>query len=141
MSTPTMQLPNRDDSHNHLLDDIWFVTIFAVLLATSLPWYVSGFDIDFARATLGMFILGVIYLVLTTNALPNRKSPAWRKYALVSLHAAGVIALGFIWLHAGGIANPAFVLAFVLPVIGATFISRWQPYLTAALAVTVIFGV
>jgi PAS domain-containing protein len=88
-----------------------------------------------------MFALGLIYVVLTTEALPKRMSPGWRTYALATLHAAGVVVLGFIWLHAGGIANPLFVLSFALPVIGAGFISRWQPYLTATLAVMVIFAV
>jgi hypothetical protein len=136
-----MQLPAEDDPRIYLLGDTWFVTIFAVLLATALPWFVSDFDIDFTRATLGMFALGVIHVVLTTDALPKRMSRAWRKYPLATLHAAAVIVLGFIWLHAGGIANPLFVLAFALPVIGASFISRWQPYVTAALAVMVIFAV
>jgi hypothetical protein len=136
-----MQLPAGDDPRIHLLDDTWFVTIFAALLATALPWFLSDFDIDFSRATLGIFALGVIHAVLATDALPKRMSAAWRKYGLAGLHAAGVAVLGFIWLNAGGIANPFFVLVFALPVIGASFISRWQPYMTAALAVMVIFAV
>jgi hypothetical protein len=141
MSTATTQVPVRDDPRIHLLDDTWFVTIFAVLLATALPWFLSDFDIDFSRATLGIFALGLIHVVLTTDALRERMSGAWRQYGLAGLQAAGVVVLGFIWLHAGGITNPLFVLAFALPVIGASFISRWQPYLTAAIAVMVIFAV
>jgi hypothetical protein len=141
MSTPTKQLPAADDPRIQLLDDTWFVTIFAVLLATALPWFLSDFNIDFSRATLGIFALGVIHVVLTTDALRKHMSAAWRQYGLAGLHAAGVVVLGFIWLHAGGIANPLFVLAFALPVIGASFISRWQPYLTATIAVMVIFAV
>jgi len=110
---------------------------FAVLLATALPWFVSAFDIDFRARVPGIFALGVLHIALSAGAVPKSMSLAWRKRVLAILHAAGVIVLGFIWQHAGGTANPLFLLAFALPVIGASFISRWQPYFTAALAVIV----
>ena len=141
MSTPKTQRLAGDDPHVHLLDDTWFLTIFAVLLATALPWFVSALDIDFARASYGIFALGVLHVALSTGAVPKGMSPVWRKRVLATLHAVGVIVLGFIWLHAGGTANPLFLLAFALPVIGASFISRWQPYLAAALAVVVVFAI
>jgi hypothetical protein len=139
MSTRTPQLsPVQawDDPSTQLLDDTWLLTIFAVLLATALPWFLSDFDIDFVGASWGVLALGVIHVALTTDVL-RRMSLIWRKRALTLLHATGVVVIGFIWLHAGGVLNPLFLLAFALPVIGASFISRWQPYLTAALAVVV----
>jgi hypothetical protein len=141
MNTPKTQPQAGDDQHVHLLDDTWFLTIFAVLLATALPWFVSAFDIDFARASYGIFGLGVLHVALSTGAVPKGMSLVWRKRVLATLHAVGIMVLGFIWLHAGGTANPLFLLAFVLPVIGASFISRWQPYLAAALAVMVVFAI
>lgn len=131
----------RDEPHAHLLGDTWFLTIFAVLLATALPWFVSSFDIDFARASLGLFALGVIYVLLASEAVLQGVSDAWRRRATASLHATGVGILGFIWLHAGGDSNPAFLLAFVMPVAGARLISRSQPYLSAALALIAVFMV
>ena len=141
MNTPKTEPLAADAPRVHLLDDTWFLTIFAVLLATALPWFVSAFDIDFARASLGIFALGVLHVALSAGAVPKSMSLASRKRVLAILHAAGVIVLGFIWQHAGGTANPLFLLAFALPVIGASFISRWQPYFTAALAVIVVFAI
>ncbi|HEX4673824.1 MAG TPA: hypothetical protein VH209_00770 [Steroidobacteraceae bacterium] len=141
MNAPKTGPLARDDPQVHLLDDTWFVTIFAVLLATALPWFVSAFDIDFAHAAWGIFALGVLHVALSTGAAPKGVSLVWRIRVLAILHAVGVMVLGFIWQHAGGTANPLFLLAFVLPVIGASFISRWQPYLTAALAVSVVFAI
>jgi PAS domain-containing protein len=57
---------------------------------------------------------------------------------LTSLHALGVIAMAFIWQHAGGLQNPLFLAVFALPVMGSIFVSRWQPYLMAALAVLAV---
>lgn len=141
MNTRTTQLLAGDDTHVHLLVDTWFLTIFAVLLATALPWFVSAFDIDFARASYGIFALGVLHIALSTGVVPKGMNPVWRKRVLATLHAVGVTVLGFIWPHAGGMANPLFLLAFALPVVGASFISRWQPYLAAALAVIVVFAI
>jgi hypothetical protein len=141
MNTPKTQRLAQDDPQVHLLDDTWFLTIFAVLFATALPWFVSAIDIDFARASYGIFALGVLHVALSTGAVPKGMSPRGRRRVLAALHAVGVAVLGFIWLHAGGTTNPLFLLAFVLPVMGASFISRWQPYLAAALAVIVAFAV
>ena len=60
---------------------------------------------------------------------------------LVALHFAGVLIVGFIWMNAGGLQNPAFLLVFALPVVGAIFLSRWQPYLMALLAIAIVGAV
>jgi hypothetical protein len=49
-----------------------------------------------------------------------------------------VIAISFIWAHVGGLQNPLFLVAFALPVVGAIFLSRWQPYLMAALSALMV---
>src|SRR5262245_61273914 len=133
-----LSLTDRKDLHLQLLDDTWLVTIFAVLLAVALPWFVSGFDVDVGTAFWGAIALGAIHLALTAEAWLRRLYKGWRTLALAVLQGLGVIVMGIIWNHAGGPENPAFLLAFVLPVIGATFISRSQPYLVAALAIVVV---
>jgi hypothetical protein len=50
----------------------------------------------------------------------------------------GVILIGIVWHYVGGLQNPAFLLSFALPVVGAIFLSRWQPYLIAAIAVLTV---
>ena len=46
--------------------------------------------------------------------------------------------MGYIWQHTGGVQNPMFLCVFALPVIGAIFVSDWQPYFTALLAIVVV---
>ena len=132
------QSTDRKDLHLQLLDDIWLVTIFAVLLAIALPWFASGFDIDIGTAFWGVIALGAIHLALTAEAWLKRLRSVWRSIALALLQAIGVVVIGVIWNHAGGPQNPAFLLAFVFPVIGATFISRSQPYVIGVLAILVV---
>src|SRR6516225_6508051 len=102
MSMRATHQPAADDPRIHLLVETWFLTIFAVLLATGLPWFVSASEIDFTRASQGIFALGVIYVLLSNEAILKLVSDAWRRRAVVMLHAVGVGILGFIWLHAGG---------------------------------------
>jgi hypothetical protein len=103
------------------------------------PWLVSAFDIDFIAAALGLLALGSIHIALTIIGRPAREGE--RRPALAGLHVAGIVVVGWIWLHAGGLQNPAFLLVFVLPVVGAIFLSSWQPYLMALLAVVVATAV
>ena len=46
--------------------------------------------------------------------------------------------IGFIWEHVGALQNPLFLTVFVLPVIGSIFLSRWHPFLIAAVSVLVV---
>ncbi len=140
-ATMLMPAPVWDDPRLHLLDDIWLLTIFAILLAVALPWFVNAFDIDFAAASLGLLALGAVHLAFTAVSSPKRGPTPWRAGALGALHALGIIALGYVWQHAGGLQNPMFLIVFALPVIGAIFISRWQPYLMSVLAIVVVTAV
>ena len=137
-ATLLLPAPAWTDPRVHLLDDTWLLTIFAILLATALPWLGSSFEVDFAAAALGLLALAALHVAFTALINPARASGAWRSRALIVLHALGMIIVGFIWHHAGGLQNPAFLMVFVLPVVGAIFLSRWQPYLMAAVAVLVV---
>ena len=132
--------PTWSDPRVHLLDDTWLLTIFAILLATALPWLMSAFDIDFVAASLGLLALGAIHIALHGTASLSR-TPASAVPLLTALHVAGVLIVGFIWMHAGGLQNPAFLMVFALPVVGAIFLSRWQPYLMALLAIVLVGAV
>jgi PAS domain-containing protein len=134
-ATQLLPAPSWSDPRIHLLDDTWLLTIFAILLATVVPWLVSGLDINFIAACLGLLALGAIHIAFTAIGRPARTGE--RRPALASLHFAGIAVVGFIWLQAGGLQNPAFLMVFALPVVGAIFLSRWQPYLMALLAVVV----
>src|SRR5918912_2967191 len=56
----------------------------------------------------------------------------------VALQVGGVLVLGVVWYLLGGVQAPMFLLAFVVPVVGAGLLGiRWLPYALAALAVIV----
>jgi PAS domain-containing protein len=133
--TQTIPAPTWTDPRIHLLDDTWLLTIFAILLGTVVPWLVSSLDINFVAACLGLLALGAIHISFTIVGKPARVGE--RHLVLSLLHIAGIVVVGFIWLNAGGLQNPAFLIVFALPVVGAIFLSRWQPYLMAILAIVV----
>jgi hypothetical protein len=137
-ATQVLPAPVWDDPRVHLLDDVWLLTIFAILLAVGVPWFVSSFDIDAMLVALGLLALAGIHIAFTALAAPTRAPAPWRRRALAVLHALGVVVIGYIWRHAGSLQNPVFLVVFVLPIIGAIFLSRWQPYVMAAIAVVVV---
>ncbi|MGH8309995.1 MAG: hypothetical protein ACRETX_09400, partial [Steroidobacteraceae bacterium] len=120
-----------------LLDDTWLLTLFVIFLATALPWFLRIADLDFAPVAWSLFGYGAVYLALgfATDRMQIHGS---LPIVLGTLQAAGVVFLGFIWHQAGGLQNPMFLLAFVLPVVGGSLISRWQPYLSALLGAAVV---
>jgi hypothetical protein len=134
-NTRTATVAPAADPRAPLLEDIWLLTIFAALLATAFPWFISGFNIDFAVASLALLALGAIYVGMTLAAGHGQRGPRWPS---TLLNVAGVITLAILWQHAGGLQNPAFLLVFVLPVIASGALSRWQPYLTTILAVLTV---
>ena len=134
-STQLLPLPTWSDPRVHLLDDLWLVAIVAILFAAGLPWLLSSFDIRFGAALLGLLALAGVHVGFTVITAPDPVIHPWRKRALSILHAGGVVVMAFVWHYAGGIHNPAFLLVFALPVIGAIFLSRWQPYAVAILAI------
>jgi PAS domain-containing protein len=137
---PTQLLPAllTHDPRAHPLDDTWLLTISTILLAIAVPWFLSGVRIDFSAAALGLLVLGAIHVGFAGLSRRTNPSAVGRTRTLSALHALGVITVAFIWQHAGGLQNPMLLVAFALPVIGSIFLSRWQPYLMALLAVVMV---
>lgn len=133
--------PTWADPRVHLLDDVWLVTIVAILIATAVPWFLSGFEVQLGAATWGLLVLGAIHVAFTSMAAPTRAHTRWRGRGLAALHLLGVAGVGFIWQHTGGVQNPMFLCVFALPVIGAIFVSDWHPYFTAVVAIAVVTAV
>jgi PAS domain-containing protein len=140
-STQLLPMPTWTDPRVHLLDDLWLLAIFAILFAGGLPWLVSSFDIHVGAALLALLGLAAIHTGFTLLTAPAPGINSGRKRALAVLHAIGVLLVALIWHYAGGIHNPAFLVVFVLPVVGAIFLSRWQPYAMAILAVVAVMAV
>jgi hypothetical protein len=139
--TQVLSRPTWADPRVHLLDDVWLLTIVAVLVATAVPWFFNEFEIQLGGASLALLLLGAIHVAFTSIARPTHAHTRWRRRGLAALHLVGVVALGFVWLYAGGVQNPLFLCIFVLPVIGAIFVTDWQPYVTATVAVIVVTAV
>jgi PAS domain-containing protein len=140
-ATQLLPVPTWTDPRLHLLDDLWLLTIFAILFAAGVPWLVSSLEMQIGAALLGLLALTAIHVAFTMLAAPAQGRHAGRRNALSLLHAIGVVVVGFVWHYSGGLQNPAFLTVFVLPVIGAIFLSRWQPYLIAAVAIVVAAAV
>jgi PAS domain-containing protein len=140
-STQLLPQPTWNDPRVHLLDDLWLLAIFAILFAAGLPWLVSSFDIQLGPALLGLLGLAGIHVGFTLLTAPAPGIHRGRKLALTILHAVGVVVIAIMWHYAGGIHNPAFLLVFALPVVGAIFLSRWQPYAIALLAILAVAAV
>ncbi|HWF99835.1 MAG TPA: hypothetical protein VN691_11630 [Steroidobacteraceae bacterium] len=140
-STQLLPLPTWTDPRVHLLDDLWLLAIFAILFAAGVPWLVSSLDIHVGAALLGLLAIAAIHIGFTVLTAPAPGINRGRKRALTVLHAIGVVLVALIWHYSGGVHNPAFLLVFVLPVIGAIFLSRWQPYAMAILAIVAVSAV
>jgi hypothetical protein len=136
--TLLLPTPTWSDPRTHLLDDIWLLAIAAILVAIAVPWLFSSFEIDVARASWGLLALGAVHVAFAAASAPGRPRTRVRRRLLSLLHACGIIFIGFVWQHAGGLQNSMFLAVFALPVIGAVFISRWQPYLMSLLAIVVV---
>jgi PAS domain-containing protein len=130
-----------DDARAQMLLDTWLLALFAALLATALPWFLSSANINFLAASWVLLLLGADYVALSAVSNLTTRGSGLHRRGLTALHVLGVIGLGLLWQRCGGLQNPAFLLAFILPVIGGSALSRWQPYLSAALALLVVAAV
>ncbi|HEY2675698.1 MAG TPA: PAS domain-containing protein [Steroidobacteraceae bacterium] len=122
----------------HFRDDMWLLTIFAMLLAIGIPWLSGGLDVQIGIASWGLLALGGIHVLFNILASPLLYLGRWRDNVLTLLDAIGVVLIGFVWAHVGGLQNPLFLAVFALPVTGSIFLSRWHPFLLASLSVLVV---
>jgi PAS domain-containing protein len=139
--TQLLPRPAWENPRVHLLDDIWLMTLVAIVFATGIPWLLSGFEIDVRTASWGLLALGALHVAFTMLASANAPQSRWRGRVLTVLDVTGVVLIGFIWQHIGAVQNPVFLTVFVLPVIGSIFLSRWHPYLLALVSVAVAAAV
>jgi hypothetical protein len=137
-ATQIIPVLNWIDPRAHPLGDTWLLTIFTILLAIGLPRVVSGVEIDFAACVLGLLTLALIHVGFAVVAARLATRPKLRTRLLTALHLLGLAIVALVWQRAGGLENPLLLVVFVLPVIGAVFISRWQSYVTAALSILAV---
>jgi len=140
-STQPIQRPVWQNPRVHLLDDIWLLTIIATIVTIGIPWASVGFEAQLSSVSWGLLAMGAIHVAFTLLASPAATPGRGRGAALTLLAAIGVVLIGFIWAHAGGLQNPLFLTVFVLPVVGSIFLSRWHPFLIAVLGISVVAAV
>jgi PAS domain-containing protein len=83
-------------------------------------------------------VLGAIHVALAALASRGAEHSRRRPRMLSTLHVLGILAMAYVWQHAGGLQNPLFLAVFVLPIIGSIFLSRWHPYFMATLAAVAV---
>ncbi len=130
--------PVQTNSQIQLLNDVWLLTILAVLIGAGVPWLASDFQVNVVSASCGLLALGAIHVALTLLASPLRLKMVWQVKTITALEVAGVVLMGFIWDQVGALQNPLFLILFVLPIVGAIFLSRWHPYLLAAVSIVTV---
>src|SRR6202011_5802703 len=81
-STQLMPHPVWENPRVHLLADIWLLTIVAILIATGVPWWAGGFQVDVGTAGWGLLALGGIHIAFTVLASPTRPHGRWRDRAM-----------------------------------------------------------
>ncbi|MGH8699768.1 MAG: hypothetical protein ACREVR_01145, partial [Burkholderiales bacterium] len=124
-----------------VFDDVWLVTLFVVLLAIAVPWFLRLLDVPLGPVAWSLFGFGALYLVLSLWG-DRLESPAVMLAIIGLVQATGVLFLGLVWHLAGGAQNPVFLLAFAVPVVaGGMLLPHWQAHATAVLSVLTVLTV
>jgi len=92
-ATQLLPHPSWENPRVHLLDDIWLMTLAAVVFATAVPWLFSGFEVDIRGGSWGLLALGALHVAFTL--LSSGHASRWRARALTALDLIGVICIGF----------------------------------------------
>ena len=124
-----------------LFDDLWLLSLFVMLLALGVPWFLRVLAIDFASVAWSLFIYGVLFLAISmaANSLEDRRLLLG---VIGGLQASGIIFVGYLWHLSGGVQDPMFLLVFVMPVLaGSLVLPNWQNYVAAALSATCVTGI
>ena len=75
-STQLIPRPVWQNPRVHLLDDIWLLTIVAILIATGVPWFASGFEVGFRDGELGSAGAGRHSHRIYASSPPRRRRTA-----------------------------------------------------------------
>jgi diguanylate cyclase (GGDEF)-like protein len=124
-----------------MLDAAWAFCLVALLTTVTVPWFLSVLHIDLGKVAALVFATAVGYLVIgaLTDRLTNQLAVV---AAMRAMPLASILAMGVFWHYAGGLSNPVFLAAFVLPVIlSGIMMSGWTAHVAALLSVLVAFAV
>jgi diguanylate cyclase (GGDEF)-like protein len=124
-----------------VFDAAWIVCWVSLLSAVAVPWFLRVLAINLDQAAWFVFGSALAYLLLATITDRLRNQPAVI-VAMRVMPLASIVLMGPLWHLVGGLQNPVFLAAFVLPVIlsGVSVVGR-QAQATALLSVIVAFTV
>lgn len=122
-----------------MLDAAWVVCWVALLTAVAVPWFLNVLPINLGRAAWFVFVsaLGYLAVAALTDRFTSQISVA---AAMRFMPLVSILLMGGLWHLVGGISNPVFLSAFVLPVIlsSSTAIGR-QAQASALLSVVTVY--
>src|SRR5580700_676027 len=95
--TQLISRPKWENQRVHLLSDIWLLTIVAILIATGVPWFANGFEVDFGAASWGLLAVGGIQGAFTLLSSRPGWHGRWRDRLLTLMNVTAVILIGYIW--------------------------------------------
>lgn len=126
-------LPLRE--RKRALDSALLWSLFAIFAAIGVAWFFHALEIDLSAVVWSVFGFATIYfLAARATDLLRSKRALW--VSLLAQQALGILFLAVLWHLIGGLDNPAFLLAFFLPVLASgVLLMRGPTLLSAALAV------
>jgi len=124
-----------------VLDSVLVLTLVAAFASVAGPWFVQAIEVDMAAPTMALLCYLTAYLVLAGVA-DRMRTPGDMRLATQVLQLSGILFLAVLWHLVGGVANPAFLLAFFLPVAASGVVLRgWQPYAAASISAVAVGAV
>lgn len=121
-----------------LFDDVWLLTLFVIFVAIAIPWFLRILDLDLGPLAWSLFGFGLAYMagVIATDRIESHQHLL---LVIGTVHALGMLFLGYLWHLVGGLRNPMFLLVFGLPVVaGSLVLLSWRSYVTVLMAVSVV---
>ncbi len=124
-----------------VFDAAWIVCWVSLLAAVAVPWFLRVLAVDLDQTAWFVFGSALAYLLLATIT-DRLRDQSTVVFAMRVMPLASIVLMGPLWHLVGGLQNPVFLAAFVLPVIlsGVSVVGR-QAQVTALLSVAVVFTV
>jgi diguanylate cyclase (GGDEF)-like protein len=118
-----------------VLDGVWVLSLAVVFAAISVLWLLRVAEFDLAAVAWSTFGYALAYMLAASFTDRLRHGLGLATTARL-MQVSGVIFLGYLWHLVGGLDNPMFLLAFILPVIcSGVIMLPWQSFVIALLSV------
>jgi len=123
-----------------ILDSAWVVCWVALLAVAAVPWFLKVLAINLATAAWFVFGSGLAYLAVAAVA-DRVGSPRALLATMRIMPLTSIVLMGLLWHLVGGLSNPVFLIAFVLPVIVSSSTLSHQAHVSAFVSIVVTFAI